>query len=96
MSELILTSPRERPLRPLVQAALDNELRIVHAGIQRTEQRLRALETQYGMTTEEFIQRYENDELPETLAFVAWLGECRLRERLREKAETLQEIRIAN
>jgi len=96
MSVLTLTSPNERSLRPLVEAALNNELRIIQAGIRRTEERLRAFESQYGFPSQEFLQRYENDEFPETLDFAEWIGEYRLLARLYEKAETLQEIRFAN
>jgi phage shock protein A len=96
MAALTLISTRKRPLRSLVEAALQNELRLLQAGIQRTEQRLRAFETQYSLSSREFLQRYENDELPGTLDFAEWVGEYRLLERLREKVETLQEIRFAN
>ncbi|MFQ5873487.1 MAG: hypothetical protein ACE5JL_06765 [Dehalococcoidia bacterium] len=96
MAALILTSPRQRSLRSLVEAALQNELRLVQAGIQRTERRLQAFETQYGLSSTEFLRRYENDELPETLDFAEWVGEYRLRERLREKTAILQEIRVAD
>jgi len=44
MSELVLVSAQKRPLRPLVEAALTNELCLLEAGIRRTEQRLRDLE----------------------------------------------------
>ena len=96
MAALTLISTRQRPLRSLVEAALQNELRLVQAGIQRTEQRLRAFETQYSLSSREFLQRYENDALSECLDFAEWVGEYRLLERLREKVETLQEIRFAN
>ena len=96
MSAVTLTSPRQRPLRPLVQAAIQNEVRLLQTGIRRTEQRLRAFEGQCGFSTQEFLRRYQNDELPETLEFVEWVGESRLLERLKEKADTLQEIRFAN
>jgi hypothetical protein len=96
MTVLTLTSTRERSLRPLVEAALNNELRIIQAGIDRTEQRLKAFESQYGLSSQEFLQRYENDEFDETLELAEWVGEYRLLERLREKAETLREIRFAN
>jgi hypothetical protein len=96
MAALTLTSSRERPLRPLVEAALHNELRLLQTGIRRTEQRLQAFETKYGFSSQEFLRRYEDDELPETLDFAEWIGEYRLLERLREKADTLQEIRFAN
>jgi hypothetical protein len=96
MTALTLISNRQRPLQSLVEAAIQNELRILQAGIQRTEQRLHAFETQYGFSSQEFLQRYENDELPETLDFAEWVGECRLRERLGDKVETLQGIRFEN
>ena len=96
MAELVLTSPGQRSLRSLVEAALHNEWRLLQAGIHRTEQRLQAFEAQYGISTAAFVQRYENDELQETLDFAEWVGEYRLLERLREKGETLQNIHIAN
>ena len=96
MAELVLTSPRQRRLRPLVEAAIQNELRLLAAGIRRTEERLHAFETQYGLTSAEFIRRFENDELQETLDLAEWVGECRLLERLKDKEATLQEIQFAN
>jgi hypothetical protein len=96
MSAVTLVSPTERPLRSLVEAALHNELRLLQAGIRRTEQRLKAFEVQYDLSSDEFLRRYENDELSETLDLAEWVGEIRLLERLREKANTLQEIRFAN
>jgi phage shock protein A len=96
MAELVLISPGQRSLRSLVEAALHNELRLLQAGIRRTEQRLQAFETQYGMSSAAFVQRYENDALQETLDFAEWVGEYRLLERLREKMETIQNIHIAD
>jgi hypothetical protein len=96
MTVLTLTSTKQRPLRPLVEAALENQLRLLQAGIGRTEERLRAFEADYGLSSTEFIRRYEDDELPETLTLDEWVGEYRMLARLREKAETLQEIRFAD
>ncbi len=96
MTALTLTSSGQRSLRPLVEAALNNELRLIQAGIRRTERRLHEFEKQHGFSSKEFLKRYENDELPETLDFIEWIGECRLLERLNEKADTLQEIRFAH
>ena len=96
MAVLTIISPRQRPLQSLVEAALQNELRILQTGIRRTEQRLRTFEMKYGLSSNEFLRRYENDELQETLDFAEWVGEYRLLERLREKADTLQEVYFAN
>lgn len=96
MSELVLKSQNKRALRPIVEAAIHNELRLLQAGIHRTERRLKAFETKYGMDSAEFIRRYESDELEESLEFGEWIGEHRLLNRLREKASTLQSINIAD
>ncbi len=96
MTELTLVSKQARPLRPLVEAALANELRLVTAAIYQTEQRLREFEAAYDMTTIEFVARFENDELEETLEFVEWIGESRLLAYLQEKADTFRGIEFEN
>jgi hypothetical protein len=57
------------------------------SGIDRGEARLRVFETRYGMTSAEFLQRYENDELPETLELGEWIGEIKMLQRLQDKAD---------
>ncbi len=94
MTQVTLSSDAERPLRPLVEGALAEALRLEEAGLQRTEQRLREFEGRYGMTTAEFIERYERDELEDTPDFGEWVGEYRLLLRQREKADALHGIRI--
>ncbi|NUM77259.1 hypothetical protein HUU40_23120 [candidate division KSB1 bacterium] len=84
------------PLRPLVEAALQNELRLLQAGLKRTQQRLLEFETRYGMPTHEFLRRYENNLLEENLELAEWIGEHRLFERLNEKVVTLQEVKLAD
>jgi len=96
MSELTLISPYQRSLKPVVQAALENELRLIVAGIRRTEQRLGEFERRYQMSTQDFISRFENDEIEENLEFDEWIGEYRLLERLHEKVEILQGVEFAN
>ena len=96
MAELTLVSPSQHPLQPFVEGALQNELRLLEVGIRRSAQRLQELEIRYGLSTADFIQRYENDELEETLEFAEWIGEYRLKERLLEKADILRAIRFAN
>jgi len=92
MTELVLVSARAGSLKPLLEAALANELRILEAGMRRP----RDFENAYQMPTAEFLRRSENDELGETLALAEWIGEYRLLERLREKADTLGGVSFAN
>jgi hypothetical protein len=84
------------PLKPVVEAALENEGRLLEAGIRRTELRLRQFEAAHQLATSEFVRRFENDEINEDLESAEWSGEYRLLERLRRKAATLRGIRFAN
>ena len=54
--------------------------------------RLQRFETENGMSSAEFLRRYENDELPESLDYAEWIGEYRILTRLREKANAYREI----
>ena len=92
MNQLTLATTRQRPLRPLIEAALESEIRLLEAAIRRTEGRLRGFEAAHRMSSAEFLQRYESDELPETLELAEWIGEYRLLSRLREKADAYREI----
>ena len=79
-----------------MEGALQNELRLLEAGVQRSDLRLQEFETHYGLARADFVQHYENDELEETLEFAEWIGGYRLRERLLEKAAALRAIRFAD
>ena len=48
------------------------------------------------MSTTEFIRRFENDEIKESPDTDDWIGEHRLLERLREKAQALRGIAFEN
>lgn len=96
MHELKLVSKAEHMLRPIVEAALENELRLIEAGIRQTEQHLKKFEEKYQLDTHDFITDYENDQFDETMDFIEWIGEYKLLKRLTEKADTLRGISFEN
>jgi hypothetical protein len=78
MTELKLISRQSKSIQPLVKNAIDSFVRSTEEGIQKTQRNLTIFEEKYMMKTSEFIQRYENDELEETLEFGEWVGEYRM------------------
>ncbi len=96
MGDIRLVSRHKCELKPLVEGTLANELRLLEGGMRQAEQRLQEFQKKYQMITREFVSRFENDEMEETMDFAEWIGEFRLLERLRDKAETLRDIRFAN
>ena len=96
MTDIRLISKSNREIKPLVESALANELRLLEAGIERTEQKIKEFENKYQITTQAFLDKYENDFFEETMDFDEWIGESRMLARLREKAATLRDIHFAN
>jgi hypothetical protein len=96
MYELKLVSKTEHVLKPIVEAALENELHLIEAGIRQTEQHLKKFEEKYQLNTRDFITEYENDRFEESMEFIEWIGEFKLLERLLEKADILRSISFAN
>jgi len=96
MTDLRLISTSRQAIKPLVEAALENELRLMKAGLRQTEQRLRNFEEKYHLSTAEFVSAYKDDKFEETMDFIEWMGESKLLDRLLEKIGTLKGIRFEN
>lgn len=96
MAELTLISSHNGSLRSLVETALQTQLRVLQAGIQRTEARLRDFEVEHKMSTAEFLASYGADGVSETLATIDWVGESRMLDRLREKEQMLKDIQVVD
>jgi hypothetical protein len=69
MVELRLISPRQHPLKPLVQAAIQNVMRLLEAGIRRAKQKLFEFEDRHQLSSPDFIERFERGDLEESLEF---------------------------
>lgn len=96
MAELTLISQDSGSLKPLIEGAISEALRLTETGIQRTERRLQEFEEKYQVSTQEFLSRYHNDEMPETLDLDEWIGESQMLQRLQEKADRLRGIEFTN
>ena len=96
MNNIRLISTSRQAIKPLIEAALENELRLMEAGIRQTEQKLLHFEEKYRMKTGEFVSGYKDDKFGETMEFIEWMGESKMLERLLEKSEALRGIRFEN
>ena len=92
MAELKLSSKDPDSLRRIIQSALSERLQSVTAGIKRTEERLLEFETKYQLSTEEFITRFNNDELSHSFDFDEWIGESRMLTHLQQTKESIEGI----
>ena len=62
--------------------------------LQRTTQRLRAFAERYGLTAEEFEQRFNSGQVEESLDFIEWAGEIKTYRLLDAQRQALQGIQL--
>lgn len=96
MAELKIICKHPDSLKQLIEEVVGERLRSLEDGIRRTEERIKEFETKYQMSTEEFLRRYENDEIQETVELDEWIGESWMLKGLREDLDTLRGIEFAN
>ncbi len=93
IQQITITTESPERVKPLLRAAIQNELKLLEHGITRTRERLVAFEQQYGMTTEQFERRFNGQALQETLDFLDWFGEIKMLRLLEEQRHALAEIK---
>ena len=96
MVELKLRSKDPDSLRQIIQSALSERLQSVKAGIKKTEERIQEFETKYQLSTEEFIARFNNDELSHSFDFDEWIGESQMLTHLLQTKESIEDVHFVD
>jgi len=98
MAELKISCEYPDSLKQFIEEALSRRIASLKDGIRRTEEHLQEFESKYQMSTEEFLRRFENDELQHRLdmEFDEWVGESRMLKMLDEKVNKLRGIEFVN
>ncbi len=96
MPELKIKCQHPESLKIFFQDMVEKELSLISSSIQSTEKRLLEFEAKYRLSTNEFLQKYENDEFEETLELDEWIGESIMLERLRKELEIYQGVDFAD
>lgn len=92
MAELKIICEYPETLKQFIEEILSKRITSLEDGIRRTEQRIKEFENKYQMSTEEFLRRYENDEIQETLEIDEWIGESWMLKRLQEDLDMFKGI----
>jgi len=96
MTELILRSPDNVSLKQIIESALSERLNNVDQGIERTKERIQEFEKQYQLSTEEFLSKFNNDELSHSFDFDEWIGEAKMLEHLQQKKLIIEGVIFVN
>ncbi len=96
MNELRIKCQHPESIKRFFKDMLEKELKLLSNSIQRTENRLHEFEAKYQLSTEEFLQRYRNDEFEETLELDEWIGESWMLKNLRQEVEKFKGVEFVN
>jgi len=92
--QVTITTDAQIALKPLIEAALRSELRLLELSLQRTAQHLRAFEAQYGLASDEFERRFSAGEVEESLEFIEWAGEIKTHQLLDAQRQALRGVQL--
>jgi hypothetical protein len=92
--QVVVTTDAPAALKPLLASAIQAELCMLELGLARIAERLQAFEKQYGLTSEEFAQRFETGEIGESLDYIEWAGEIETYRCLEGQWQALQKATL--
>ncbi len=98
MAELTIKCDDPDSVKLLVETAVTRQLKQLNDSIQQTKERIENFEAKYQMSTEEFLRRWENDEIQHRIdmEFDEWIGESWMLKSLGEEVDALRGIEFAN
>ena len=89
---LTLISSDAESVQRFIECAIKDSLKNLETSIPILEQEMRTFETKYGMSSAEFLRRFWEDEIPETLETIDWCFSCRQYEHLRHTIRLLRAV----
>ena len=92
--EIRVSSDASVPIKPLIESAIQAELRMLDLALQRTRERVLDFEGMYGMASKEFETRFESGNVTESLDFIEWAGELKTLQLLNAQREALLGVRV--
>lgn len=78
----------------VVRESVSREKSIVERKLERFNKRLEGFETEYGMSSENFIDWFESGELGDEQDFFEWKAVYQTVQRLRDRKERLEQAEI--
>ena len=94
IQQVTITTESPEHVKPLVQIAIQNELKTLLHGIKRTHEQLTNFENRFGMPSENFEHRFNAGEIEETLDTIDWLMEIEALRMLEKDYNALREAHL--
>ena len=94
MTQLIIKSPSAANVKPLIQAALDHEMRILKIGLEKTMQQLCQFEKRFGKESHQFYLEFQDGIFGDAIEYMKWAGEYETFLQLQDDYNEIQGIQV--
>ena len=94
LQEIVIKTNANESLKPLLQVAIQNQLKALQHGIQRTKERVAEFEKRAGMSSVEFEKKLQTQEIGETIETIDWNMELAALRLLEGQYQSLSEAKI--
>lgn len=94
LQEIVIKTNAEESIKPLVEAAIRNQLKALQHGITRTKERISEFEKRAGISSKEFEEKLKTGALEETIETIDWNMELVALRLLEGQYQSLSEAKI--
>jgi len=94
LQEIVIKANAEESIKPLVEAAIRNQLKTLQHGITRTKERIAEFEKRAGVSSQEFEEKLKAGAIEETIETVDWNMELAALRLLEGQYQSLSEAKI--
>jgi len=94
LQEVVIKTNANELLKPLLEVAIQNQLKALQHGIQRTKERVAEFEKRTGMSSVEFEKKLQTEEIDETIETIDWNMELAALRLLEGQYQSLNEAKI--
>jgi hypothetical protein len=94
LQEVVIKTNANESLKPLVETAIRNQLKALLHGIQRTKEHIAEFEKRAGLSSAEFEQKLQANEIEESIETIDWNMELAALRLLEGQYQSLNEAKI--
>lgn len=94
LQEVVIKTNANESLKPLLEVAIQNQLKALQHGIQRTKERVAEFEKRAKISSAEFEKKLQNGEITETIETIDWNMELAALRLLEGQYLSLSEAKI--
>lgn len=77
---------------PVVKESLNRELNVLRAKLKMTREEIQSFEKKYAMSSDQFIEKFDNGELGDSQEFFEWWGLLKGIERLKKEIKDVERV----